>query len=104
MPPAQRARRLGHQIVAVQGDVQGAMSDFGAGEFGDVDREPVGQCDTTGWDSQQHDSRCVGTIQSGLFNDLMRNTGNGATHIGRRHQFPRSAAESGVTRGTHARS
>jgi hypothetical protein len=31
----------------------------------------------------------------------MRNTGNGATHVGRRHQF---AAGGGVTRGTHARS
>jgi hypothetical protein len=31
----------------------------------------------------------------------MRNTGNGATHVGRRHQF---AAGGGVARATHARS
>ena len=91
---------FGHQIVAVQRDVQRAVGDLDAGEFGDVGGEPVGQCHAAGGDSQQHDAWCVGTVQGGLFDDLMRDAGNGAAHVGRRHQF---AAGGGVTRGTHAR-
>ena len=40
------------------------------------------------------------TVQCGLFDDLVRDAGNGATHVGRRHQFP---AGGGVTRSTHTR-
>ncbi len=63
--------------------------------------QAVGQSHTAGGDSQQHHPRRIGAVQSGLFDDLMRDARNSATHVGRRHQF---AAGGGVTRGTHARS
>ena len=79
---------LVHQVVAVERDVQRAVADLDAGEFLDVGGEPVGQCHTTGGDAEQHDARRVGTVQSGLFDDLMRDAGNGAADVGRGHQFP----------------
>ena len=43
------------------------------------------------------------TVQRGLFDDLMRDAGNGAADVGRRHQLPRITGRAGVARSTHAK-
>ena len=94
MPPSgidvvlQRPRRLDVEVVAVERDVQRAVRERDAGELVDLLRQPGGQRDAAGRDAEQDDAGRVGTIQSGLFDDLMGDAGNGAADVGRGHQFP----------------
>ena len=83
----QRSGRLEVQVVPVQGDVEPAVGDGSAAEFVDFLGEPIRQRDTASRDTQQDDTRRVGTVQGGFLDDLVGDAGNGSTDVRIGHKF-----------------
>ena len=65
-----------------------AVRHVDAGELADLLGQPGGQRNAAGGDAEQDDARRVGTVESGLLDDLVSDAGNGPTDVRRGHQFP----------------
>ena len=76
------------EVVAVERDVERTVRDRDAGEFLDLVGEPGGQGDAPGRDAEEDDARRVGTVESGLFDDLMGDAGDGPADVRSGHQLP----------------
>ena len=84
----QRPRRLDVEVVAVERDVERTVRDRDVGEFLDLVGEPGGQGDAPGRDAEEDDARRVGTVECGLFDDLMGDAGDGPADVRSGHQLP----------------
>ena len=93
----QRPRRLDVEVVAVERDVQRPVRNGDVGEFLDLLGEPRGQGDAAGGDAEEDDAGRVGTVECGLFDDLMGNAGDGPADVRGGHQFPVGARRAQVT-------
>ena len=59
-----------------------------AGELLDLLGQPGGQGDAPGGDAEKDDAGRVGTVESGLFDDLMGDAGDGPADVRCGHQLP----------------
>ena len=64
------------------------MRNRDAGELLDLVGKPGGEGDAPGGDAEQDDAGRVGTIESGLFDDLMGDAGDGPADVRSGHQLP----------------
>ena len=82
-------RWLEVEVVAVERDVQRPVRNRDAGELLDLVGQPRGQGDAPGRDAEKDDlRRRVGTVESGLFDDLMGDAGDGPADVRSGHQLP----------------
>ena len=85
----QGARRLEVEVVAVERDVQRPARHRDVRELLDLVGQPGGQGDAPGRDAEKDDFGRTGRIiQSGLFDDLMGDAGDGPADVRSGHQLP----------------